>query len=208
MFQLMQDMFNEGCLYIPDTFFGNTDEFAAGLNPMAVGSVVGIPFILNNIEQFDSGVDNWILTSTPWEGDNRTLQLYSGGWIIVPSTPEQQLASWLFLKFLNSTENQINWTEATYYFPSRQSAAEGVSDEFYASHPYYKSVTDLIFQDQVKIYWSPQVASYGAVRELVATALSDVTANRRDVMEVATELEAEANRVHEESLTREEEQNG
>ncbi|MFQ3567644.1 MAG: extracellular solute-binding protein [Aggregatilineales bacterium] len=202
MFQLMQDMYNEGCLYIPATFFGNTDDFAFGLTPMAVGSVVGVPFILNNIEQSGSGVDNWIMTSTPWSGDNRTMQLYSGGLIIIPSTPEQQLASWLFIKHLASTENQIRWSESTFFFPSRISAAEGISQDFYDAHPYYSHAVNLIFSGDVNIYRSPQNASYGVVRDLLATAISDVTVGRRDVAEVAAALEAEANRVHQESLTR------
>ena len=199
-FQMYQDLYNAGCAYVPDTGFGNTDDFAFGLNPMAIGSTAGITFILNNINESGSGVDNWVNTTTPWTESNQVVQLFVPSAVVVPSTPEQNLASWLFLKYLTSTENQITWTESTAYFPMRISAAEGLSEEFVAGNPYWASVNELIASEDVGIYSSPQVLSYGDIRALIATAVADVTTNGMDVAEVAARLEEEANAVHADSM--------
>ncbi len=199
-FQLFQDLYNEGCAYIPDTAFGNTDDFAFGLNPMAIGSTAGISFIVNNITESGSGVDNWVNTTTPWTDDNQTVQLFVPSVIVVPSTPEENLATWLFLKYMTNTENQITWTQNTSYFPVRTSAAEGLSEEFVSGNPYWSSINDLIASGEVSIYSSPQVISYGTVRGLVATAVADVTTNGMDVAEVAARLEEEANAAHADSM--------
>ena len=198
--QMYQDLYTEGCAYIPDSAFGNTDDFAFGLNPMALGSSAGIPFTINNIEESGSGVDNWITTTTPWTDDNRVLQLYVPSIVAVPSTPEENLASWLFLKYLSATESQITWTENTSYFPISTSAAEGLSEDFISGNPYWASINDLISSGEVAIYSAPQVISYGEVRGLVAEAMADVTTNGMDVNEVAERLEADANEVHAESM--------
>ena len=197
--QMLQDMYNEGCAYIPDTSFGNTDDFAFGLNPMALGSTAGIPFILNNIRESGSGVENWVNTSTPWTEGNRTIQLFVPSVAVVPGTPEENLATWLFLKYLSATENQITWTQNTSYFPMRISAAAGLSEEFISGNPYWAAINELIASGEVKIYSAPQVISYGQIRGLVSAAMADVTTNGMDVMEVAERLEAEANAVHADS---------
>lgn len=198
--QMYQDLYNEGCAYIPDSAFGNTDDFAFGLNPMALGSSAGIPFIVGGIAESGSGVDNWVTTTTPWTDGSRTIQLYVPSIIVVPNTPEENLASWLFLKYLSETENQITWTENTTYFPIRISAAEGLSEEFISGNPYWASVNELIASDDVTIYSAPQVISYGEIRGLVAEAMADVTTNSMDVNEVAERLEAEANEIHADSM--------
>lgn len=197
---LFQEMYNEGCAYIPDTRFGNTDDFAFGLNPMALGSTAGIPFIQSNIDESESGVENWVNTTTPWTDDNRVIQLYVPSVIAVPGTPEQNLATWLFLKYLTETENQITWTENTSYFPVRISAAEGLSEEFLSSTPQWTAINDLLASGEAAVYQAPQVVSYQQVRDLVSAAVADVTTNAMDVMEVAERLEAEANEVHEDSM--------
>lgn len=56
---------------------------------------------------------------------------------------------------------------------------------------------ELLNNPDVNVYTTPNFASYTTVRDLVAAAVLDVTVNGRDVMEVATQLEADANEVHE-----------
>jgi len=60
--QLMADMYKEGCAYIPQERFGNTNDFARGLNPMALGSSAGIPIIMGGIESAGNVVENWTVT--------------------------------------------------------------------------------------------------------------------------------------------------
>ena len=127
--QFFQDLFNEGCAYIPDGPFVNTADFAFGLNPMAVGSSVGVPFIKSDIEESGSGIENWVNTTVPWSEDNQSLQVYMRSIGMIVASPEEQLATWLFIKHFASTASQITWTEYAQYQPYTFSGLEGLSDE-------------------------------------------------------------------------------
>ncbi len=193
--QLYADIYNNDCAYIPDSRFGNTDDFAIGLNPMALGSTAGIPFILGGMEE--AGYDpEWTVSTTPYTEGNQTLQIFVPSVIIIPATPEEELASWLFLRWMSEQDQQIVWTEATSYFPVNLDAADNLAD-FEAENVFFAAANQLLANPDVNVYSSPPILSYGAVRPLIAEAVADVTSNGRDVQEVAEELEAEANEVHE-----------
>jgi ABC-type glycerol-3-phosphate transport system substrate-binding protein len=107
-----KDLYDSGCAYIPESAYGNTDDFALGVNPMALGSSAGVPFIISGIQ--NAGLSfNWIVTTTPWTDNNRTVQIFVPSIIVVPGTPEENLASWLFLKFLTEADSQQAWAKPT-----------------------------------------------------------------------------------------------
>jgi len=194
-FAFYKDLYDSGCAYIPESQFGNTDDFALGVNPMALGSSAGIPFILSGMEEAGQTF-NWTVATTPYTEGNQTIQIFVPSIIVVPSTPEENLASYLFLEYLSSPESQETWTAATGYFPTRRSVAENADSFMDASNPvysYWQIVNDLLANPDVNIYFSPQNLTYGEVRNLISAAMADVTTNGRDVQEVAEELEEEAN---------------
>jgi multiple sugar transport system substrate-binding protein/sn-glycerol 3-phosphate transport system substrate-binding protein len=194
--QMYQDIYNNDCGYIPDSQFGNTDDFAIGLNPMASTSSAGLPFIAGGMESAGYETE-WIVTTHPGAADVTALQVFSPAIAIVPTSAEADLASWLFIKFLASEGSQRQWTENTNYFPINNVVA-GSLDELEAANPRFAEANALLSDQSVTIYSSPQQLSYGAVRGLMDAAVADVTVNGRDVAEVAQELEDAANATHEE----------
>jgi ABC-type glycerol-3-phosphate transport system substrate-binding protein len=137
----------------------------------------------------------WEVTVTPFTEGNKTLQVYVPSIIMVPSTPEQEVASWQFLKFLATPESQVTWASATGYFPINTAAVDQLGD-YASTNPFFAQANGLLNDPEVKIYSAPSEESYNAVRGLVGEAIADITTNGRDVAEVAAELEAEANAVH------------
>jgi len=191
--QMYQDLYNNDCGYIPDSQFGNTDDFALGLNPMASTSSAGIPFIIGGME--DAGYETeWTVTTHPGAADVNAVQVFSPAIAVVPTSPEADLASWLFIKFMASESSQSQWTSATSYFPLNTAVAETIE----APNPFFTMAVNLVNDNAMTIYGSPQQLSYGAVRGLMDAAVADVTVNGRDVAEVAAELEESANETHEE----------
>jgi ABC-type glycerol-3-phosphate transport system substrate-binding protein len=57
---------------------------------------------------------------------------------VLKSNPEQELASWLFIKFLTNAENQADWIEASGYLPTQYSV-EGMLVDYIEAVPQYKS---------------------------------------------------------------------
>jgi multiple sugar transport system substrate-binding protein len=188
--QLMADMYKEGCAYIPQERFGNTNDFARGLNPMALGSSAGIPIIMGGIESAGNVVENWTVTVTPplAEGEKGALQLFTPGIMMGAGTPEAQLASWIFLRFFTQADVSQQWAEAMSFFPVNLTAAANLTP----ANPYFGTINDLIASDAVSIYLSPQQLSYGAIREILATGIADVTSGGLDVMEVAQRMTDDA----------------
>lgn len=189
--QLMADLYKEGCGYIPAERFGNTADFARGLNPMALGSTAGIPFIVNDIKSAGDVVTDWSVTVTPpmAAGDTAALQLFTPGIMMVSGTPEEQLASWVFLRFFSQADVAQQWAETLSFFPINLTAARNLKP----ANPYFGAVNDLIASGTINIYQSPQQLSYGAVRDILATGLADVTSGGLDVAEVAQRMTDEAN---------------
>ena len=57
---------------------------------------------------------------------------------VFKSTPEQELASWLFIKYLTSPENQAKWVKASDYQPTQYSVEPMLAD-YIASVPQFQS---------------------------------------------------------------------
>ena len=78
---------------------------------------------------------------------------------IVKSTPEKQLATWLFLKWFTSPESQAKWIEASAYHPTRASTVP-LLNAYATENPVWGTGLDLVPLGQVE----PALPSYGTVR--------------------------------------------
>jgi hypothetical protein len=86
--------------------------------------------------------------------------------IMLPSTPEKQLASWLFMKWLTGPEQQAKLVEATGTMPVRVSSIEYLEDYKTRNPQWSQAVSALAFAQS-----EPQYPSWKNVR----WALSDAT---------------------------------
>ena len=197
----VKGLFDDGCGYFFDQRYQNTGDFALYLNPMALSSTAGAPFVINDINTSveNGGVDlEWVITTLPPvdAGGERTAQVFLPSISVLVSTPEEQLASWLFLKFLALVESQIIWASNTGYFPTMTGLSDSLSIDTFrneAFFPFFQQANDILSDPAVRIYSGPPVASFSPVRGLLGEAYADVTLNGRDPAEVAVELELAAN---------------
>ncbi len=197
--QFFQDLYADGCAYIPDGPYVNTADFAFGLNPMAVGSSVGVPFISKDIEASGNSMD-WVNTTVPWSGDNRTLQVYQRSMGLYVSSPELQLATWLFLKHLASPASQVTWTEYAQYQPYTRAGLEGLSEAFLTANPQFNSVREVLLDGGTNIWSEPVLVGSDRVGSVVQELIANVTAGGQNVMEAAIAAENEANEIIAEAL--------
>lgn len=199
--QYFQDLFNEGCAYLPDGPFVNTADFAFGLNPMAVGSSVGVPFIQGDIEESGSGIENWINTTVPWSEGNRTIQPSLRGVAIINGTPEENLAAWLFIKFwATNPEAQVAWTEAAQYQPYNTATREALSQEFLDANPQFTSIFEALGDESINIWSPPAHPSSSEVVAAFEEMLVSILTGGADVAEAAAAAEEEMNAIYQEDL--------
>lgn len=121
-----------------------------------------------------------------------TLNMYGPSITVFQSTPEEQLASWLFVKWWSNTEHTADWATTTNYFPVRRSAAESEPMEIYFDEdPRYAHAFSFLQEYDIKT--EPNNAAWNAVRNMIADAETAVINGTKTPEEAAADLVEEAN---------------
>ena len=189
--KMYHDLFAQGCAYTPAERFGDQTDFNNGVLPFYITSSAGFSFVISGFTT--SGVKaDWGVSTFPHTDGNEIAQVFVPSIIMMPSTPEKQLASWLFLKYLATPEVGAKWSTGTGYFnpvPSTADALKTATFSVDGMASYFATANGFINNPDIKVYSSPAIAAYSKVRDLMATAIADVTSNGKDPAEVAQTLQ-------------------
>ncbi len=156
----VKQLYDDGCAW---TAGPDADLPSAFANRKALFATASLEDLSDYMRAMgaSSNPDEWTALSFP--GDVQTgLVVYGSSYIVLKSTPEQQLASWLFVRWMLSRENQKKWVEVTGLFPLRNSALDLLGD-YKNSHPQWAAAVDLLPQAQIQ----PQLASWRKVRVML-----------------------------------------
>ncbi len=140
-FRFLRGLLDTNCAWVPEGQPPH-EPFAARqglLFPATLGSTLTQEAILAS-----AGLgDEWAVIPYP-AVDGAPAALVSGpGLALFATTAERQLAGWLFIQWLVSTDNLMRWSEATGYFPVRASAFEALAD-FRGQHPAWAGLEAVI----------------------------------------------------------------
>ncbi len=164
---VLQDMTQKGCATLPAAAFADQNDFAAQKSVFYVGTSAGFPFVQAAIKQAGKPF-NWDIAPIPYK-DQPVNNVFGASVSIPVTTKAQQLAAWLFIRWMDEAEQQAVWAKATNYYPVRQSTAAQMAD-YFASNPQYKHGFDLLGNTKVE----PPIVAYNSVRTLVTNAFNDV----------------------------------
>jgi len=113
--------------------------------------------------------DDWIML--PFLGPSRskavTASIQSG--VIFNTSPEEELAAWLFLKYLTSPEVQAEWIQYSDYYPTRKDTLDLISD-YRTDNPHWSQGLNLLKYGQA----DPLHPSWEIVRQAVGDAFEDL----------------------------------
>jgi len=183
---LMVELMAEGAVDLVSEAYGDQKEFSVGQVLFALRSSSGLPFFRSAVE---SGLGfEWDVTHPPYEGSRPVVNAYGASVSVGQTTPEAQLAAWLFAKWFTEPEQQARWARASNYFPVRKSTAKEL-DDYFADNPRYKSAFGLLKYGKSE----PSMAGYQQVRRLIQDTMVDVT-DGTDMDQVLKKLEQDANR--------------
>jgi multiple sugar transport system substrate-binding protein len=92
--------------------------------------------------------DRW--TVIPFPGpESKPIVLQNGlNYVLLKSNPPEELAAWLFLRWLMLPRNQIKMIEASGSLPLSQSASDGLSD-YRDQHPQWASAISLLDKSKI-----------------------------------------------------------
>ncbi|HEY9121898.1 MAG TPA: extracellular solute-binding protein [Brevefilum sp.] len=134
----------KGCIWIarqPEPYQYFSDHYAL----MYAGTLDQIPLHMRWLAQFENE-DQWTVIGFPGP-DGEVMMVDSRGLFIMESTPDEQLASWLFAKHLLSPEVQAQLVQSMFTLPVRNSALEYLED-FVTAYPQWESAHNRLGQAQ------------------------------------------------------------
>jgi multiple sugar transport system substrate-binding protein len=188
----MQTLVADGCANLIAENFADQNDFAAGKNLFYMGSSSGIPFVASAIEEGGVEID-WGITFIPYS-ETPAVDIYGASVSLVAgsSTPEQQLATWLFVRWFTEAAQQSRWAVAANYFPVRISTAENLGEAF-AESPQYEEAFNLLIEGQGFV--EPATAGYDVVRDEVQAAFLRILVEGADVQATLEALDVTANEI-------------
>ena len=168
----LQGLFADGCARGLEEDYADQTNFGQGTTLFTVGSSSGLPFYASAVT--DGAGFDWSVAPVPYVTEQPVMNLYGASVSIPATTPEEELAAWLFVKYYTSVEVQAEWAIASNYFPVRASVAEGLA-EYFTTNPAFKTAFDLLQFTKAE----PPVPGYDfartAIEEAMVTIVDDAT---------------------------------
>ena len=166
-FRYMKTLQQKNCAWVASADLSVFDRFAARQALFATASLGDLPDLTRAFSAA-ANKDEWsVLTFPGVERD--ALVLYGSSFIMFESDDATQLASWLFMRWMLSTENQARWVQSTGLFPLRTSTMELLAD-YSASHPQWVEAVKLLPRGEV----TPQLSSWRLVRVMLGDGFRDM----------------------------------
>jgi ABC-type glycerol-3-phosphate transport system substrate-binding protein len=156
----VKQLYDDGCAWIPPAEEKPSTDFAARKALMTTAGLEDLSEYSREMAVAENA-DAWTVLGFPGT-EQAALVAYGSSYVVLKSTPEKQLASWLFIRWLLSPENQKRWVEATGLFPLRTSSLELLA-EYARSHPQWSTAVEFLPQAQIQ----PQLASWRQVRVML-----------------------------------------
>lgn len=166
-FDFLRGLLDSGCAWLSESQTPEA-EFAARRGLFSTGSVAGI---LYQEEAFVAAgsQDEWEVLPFLSPQDKPAIAVYGPSFQILRSTPEKQLASWLFVQWLSGAERQAQLAQISGYYPVRASSLEHMG-VLPAAHPQWKTAVDLLSYAHPE----PALPSWQVVRWTVEDAATQL----------------------------------
>jgi len=186
----LKGMYDDGCAYLFTEGYPNP-EFAARRAIFTQGSSSGLNYYEGDVatvaEETGNPPDEWNFAAIPHTTPDPVQNVYGGDVMIPATTPEMQLAAWIFVKYYTSPEIQAEWVKASGYFPTRAATEEYLGDYMNENTKWAAAVELLPYG-----YYEPQLISYQGVRDAASQAMNEIIQGA-DIKTTLDNLTTEAN---------------
>jgi ABC-type glycerol-3-phosphate transport system substrate-binding protein len=164
-FDFIKGMFKSGCAWIPEAKYPD-NEFATRKGLFYTTSITGFPELSTAFESNEWG-DEWVPLPFPSVDRNPTIHLYGLSYAILKSSQEEQLAAWLFVKWMTQPENQARIIEATSSYVNQTSANLFLGD-YARKYPQWADAQEFVRFGVVE----PHFGSWGIARWVLSDAVA------------------------------------
>ncbi len=164
----LKGLVDQGCAAEQTERYGDQSDFGAGRSLFTISSTSRLSYYGQAVDE-GAGF-SWSVNPPPHTTDAPRMNIYGASQSIFVSSPKEQLAAWLFIKWMSEPEQQATWASSTGYSPTRQAAADLLADYFAENPTYAKAFTFMSMDYGVE---SP-VAGYAECRAAVEEMLTAV----------------------------------
>ncbi|MFM8876794.1 MAG: extracellular solute-binding protein [Anaerolineae bacterium] len=105
--------------------------------------------------------DTWSVLPFP-NGEEGIIAVYGSSYAILKTSEEEQMAAWLFVRWLLENEQDSRWVEATHNFPLRTSTVDLLGD-YERNHGQWKQAVELIPLGELQ----PQLGSWRTIKVML-----------------------------------------
>jgi multiple sugar transport system substrate-binding protein/sn-glycerol 3-phosphate transport system substrate-binding protein len=181
----LKDLWDEGCAFETESY--PNPEFATRKALFTMSSTVGIPYQLSAFEAEEAFADDeWVFVPFIGAEGGEAVNAFSQSIGLVNITPEQNMAAWLFLKYMSNPETQATWILGSAYYPTRQSVPPMLTD-YAAANPQWDTGLLLLKVGQAE----PARSSWATVRREVQNTFSAILQSDPDqIVHLLEELDA------------------
>jgi ABC-type glycerol-3-phosphate transport system substrate-binding protein len=166
-FRFVKTLQQKNCAWVASLDLPVPDRFAARQALFVTSSLEDLPAQVRAFSAANNP-DEWTVLKFPGD-ESDALIVYGSSFIMFESDDVTQLASWLFMRWLLSAENQARWVQSTGLFPLRNSTMELLGD-YTASHPQWAEAVKLLSEGET----TPQLASWRLVRVMLEDGFRDM----------------------------------
>jgi multiple sugar transport system substrate-binding protein len=171
--EFRKDLWDSGCAFATESY--PNPEFASRKALFVASSTAGIPYQEAAFNAEGAIKDDWTIIPFVGPSGGKAVNAFGQYVAIVNTTPEQTLASWIFLKYLTSPETQAEWIKASAYYPTRKSTVDVLGD--YATQDvHWQQGLDLVQYGQSE----PSLPSWTPVRREVQTTFDTINQSPAD----------------------------
>jgi len=115
----------KGCLFTIDGYPNPQQAQRKAL--VTISSTAGLPYYVGAFAD-EANEDDWGFIGAPGPDGKLAVDAYQQMLGVVPSTEEEEKASWIFIKWLTSPEIQARWAKASGYYGTQVSTEALLAD--------------------------------------------------------------------------------
>jgi ABC-type glycerol-3-phosphate transport system substrate-binding protein len=169
----LQELIDGGYAYQIAERYGDQTDFANEIALFSFGSSAGLPYYAAAIEDEETGEPkfDWSVAPPPHSTADPVVDIYGPSICVFKSTPEKQLASWLFMRWFTQAEPNVKWAKVANYFPIRASAVASAEMQAYMDeNPNYAKSFGFLPWGKGE----PVVPAYQTMRGFIGDAITAV----------------------------------
>jgi ABC-type glycerol-3-phosphate transport system substrate-binding protein len=166
-FRFVKTLQQKSCAWVPSPDLTIPERFAARQALFVTASLEDLPAQARAFSAANNS-DEWTVLNFPGE-EQDSLVVYGSSFVAFQSDEVTQLASWLFVRWMLSAENQARWVQSTGLFPLRDATMNLLAD-YSTTHPQWAEAVKLLPEGET----TPQLASWRLVRVMLEDGFRDM----------------------------------